>query len=186
MKKAKKVKSKVINKTVPPRVNEEYQQQQYEDFYTRLRVKIREQLDSWQKKREGKKKTAYAKLVELLFALPDLFHLSVKLLFDKKVPPENKGALVAGIVYVISPIDLIPDVIPVAGWVDDLIVIALALNKFLDTDDGVVADAQKKYWAGDEDVLKAIKRIIEVADSAVRFLPKELMKMTRDIFKGAK
>lgn len=161
-------------------------QQAYEDFYTKLRGKIRRQLNSWQKKKEGKRKTAYHNLVELLLVLPDIFHLSVKLFFDKKVPSGNKGALLAGIVYVISPIDFIPDVIPVAGWVDDLIVIALALNKFLDTDDEVVADAVKKYWAGEENIFKIIKHIIEVADSAVKFLPKELMKIARDIFRAAK
>jgi len=89
-----------------------------------------------------------------------------------------------GIVYVVSPIDLIPDVIPVAGWVDDLIVIAMALNTYLDTKDKQIAKVVKRYWAGDGDVFSTVKHIIEVADSAVKFLPSELMKMIKSIFKG--
>ena len=37
-------------------------------------------------------------------------------------------AIILAIIYVVFPIDLIPDVIPVIGWLDDLIVIGLALG----------------------------------------------------------
>jgi len=165
-------------------INEKNKERMYDDFYKKLRRKIERQLNSWKRKKRGKKRTPYDVLVELLFLLPDLFHLGVKLLFNKNLPSKNKGALLAGIVYVVSPIDLIPDVIPIAGWVDDLIVMAMALNRFFDTEDKRVAGAVKKYWAGDEDVFKIVKHVIEVADSAVKFLPSELMKMIRGIFKG--
>lgn len=41
---------------------------------------------------------------------------------------KSKGALLAGILYVMSPLDLLPDYLPVIGWVDDLVVAILALN----------------------------------------------------------
>ena len=50
---------------------------------------------------------------------------------DKKYREIPKGAmisLVAGIAYIVSPVDLIPDFIPVAGWLDDIAVIALILK----------------------------------------------------------
>jgi len=34
--------------------------------------------------------------------------------------------IVAAIIYIISPIDLVPDFIPVAGWLDDLAVLIVA------------------------------------------------------------
>lgn len=157
---------------------------EYDDFYKKLRRTVKRQLNAWRKKKKGKKKTSLDVLIEMLFLLPDLFHLSVRLLLDKKVPTENKGALVAGIAYLVSPIDLIPDAIPVYGYVDDLIVMALALNKFLDTKDKKVADAVKRHWAGDEDVFKVVKHIIAVADAAVEFLPKKLLRILKGMFKG--
>jgi len=164
--------------------NDKSSEQMYDDFYKKLRRKIRMQLNSWRKKRKGKKRTPYELLVEMLFLLPDLFHLAVKLFFDKNVPAKNKGTLLAAIVYVVSPIDLIPDVIPVAGWVDDLIVIAMALNKFLDTEDKRIKDAVDRHWAGEEDVFEVVKHIIELADSVVKFLPKNVIQRIKDMFKG--
>lgn len=37
--------------------------------------------------------------------------------------------IAAAALYIISPIDLIPDIVPVAGWADDLVVLLLALNQ---------------------------------------------------------
>ena len=37
--------------------------------------------------------------------------------------------ILAALAYIVSPIDLIPDFIPVAGWGDDLVVLLLALNQ---------------------------------------------------------
>jgi uncharacterized membrane protein YkvA (DUF1232 family) len=45
----------------------------------------------------------------------------------KETPWYAKAILVLLLVYLMSPIDLIPDVIPVLGMLDDIVVIALAL-----------------------------------------------------------
>ena len=164
--------------------NDKNSEQMYDDFYKKLRRRIKSQLNSWNKKRESKRRTPYELLVEMLFFLPDFFHLAVKLFFDKNVPAKNKGILLAAIVYVVSPIDLIPDVIPVAGWIDDLIVIAMALNKFLDTEDKRVKDAVERYWAGEEDIFEAIKHIIKLADSVAKSLPKNVIQIIKGMFKG--
>lgn len=37
--------------------------------------------------------------------------------------------IAAAALYIVSPIDLIPDIVPVAGWADDLVVLLLALNQ---------------------------------------------------------
>ena len=152
------------------------------DFYQKLRKKIREQLDKRKETEQDEEQTPFGKLVELLALLPDMFHLGVKLLLDKNVPAENKGALVAGLAYVISPIDLIPDNIPVAGWIDDLIVIVMAINKLIETEDEAVAAAVERHWAGKDDVFTTIKHILSVADTAVEFLPRKFMKIVKGMF----
>jgi uncharacterized membrane protein YkvA (DUF1232 family) len=37
--------------------------------------------------------------------------------------------VIAAILYILWPLDLIPDVVPIAGWADDLVVLLLALNQ---------------------------------------------------------
>ncbi|WP_139558791.1 YkvA family protein [Methylotetracoccus oryzae] len=154
----------------------------YFDFYQRLRARIRHSLA--RRKAPGPPaSSAFGGLVEYLSTLPDLFHLGVSLLLDKSVPSENKGALIAALVYVMSPIDLIPDALPIAGWVDDLIVIIVALNKFLETEKPEVAAAVRRHWAGDQDVFELLKHLLAVGDGAIEFFPKRLTRMMRDMFR---
>lgn len=62
------------------------------------------------------------------------FPLTVELLAaaialaDPTTPAWAKAILAAAIAYVISPLDAIPDVIPIAGWADDLGVLGAALS----------------------------------------------------------
>lgn len=45
---------------------------------------------------------------------------------DPQVPWHAKATGIAAIIYLISPIDLIPDVMPIIGWLDDLAMLPLA------------------------------------------------------------
>jgi uncharacterized membrane protein YkvA (DUF1232 family) len=61
------------------------------------------------------------------------FGLTINMLFDyfkgdyKEVPIDTLSAFVIMIAYVISPVDLIPDIIPIVGWIDDFVVIRFIL-----------------------------------------------------------
>ncbi len=46
---------------------------------------------------------------------------------SNSVPTWRKGVGLLAVLYVISPVDLIPDVVPVIGWLDDVGVLGLAL-----------------------------------------------------------
>ncbi|MBD1428413.1 MULTISPECIES: YkvA family protein [Sphingobacterium] len=46
-----------------------------------------------------------------------------------KVNAWNASIIVATIIYVVSPIDAIPDIIPVLGWLDDVTIVGYALSK---------------------------------------------------------
>jgi uncharacterized membrane protein YkvA (DUF1232 family) len=57
---------------------------------------------------------------------------------DPRIPERDKKVLLAMVALVISPIDLIPDWIPVVGQLDDLVMIALILDYFFTVLDGNV------------------------------------------------
>lgn len=93
---------------------------------------------------------------ELTALIPNLLVLFRGLLRDPRVPPSSKLWLWFTIAWLISPIDLIPEFIPVAGPLDDAIVAALVLRHVLRrTDRQVLAD----HWRGDSATLNAIIRL---------------------------
>jgi uncharacterized membrane protein YkvA (DUF1232 family) len=59
----------------------------------------------------------------LLRALPDVVRTIARLAADPVLPTAAKVALAAAVLYLVSPVDLIPDFIPVLGYLDDLILI---------------------------------------------------------------
>jgi uncharacterized membrane protein YkvA (DUF1232 family) len=131
-------------------------------FYEDLRQKAK----GWTNSKGG---AWGGKLGEYLFLLPDFFILVARLALDKRVPSKQK--LMAGgiVAYLIMPIDLIPDFIPVIGHVDDLVLVVLGLNMILnDIDAKVLAD----NWSGEGEVLEQMKKVTAAAE---RFLDKNLL-----------
>jgi uncharacterized membrane protein YkvA (DUF1232 family) len=63
---------------------------------------------------------------------PHYARLSNRLLRDKRLTPKQKAPLVAAIGYGLSPIDLVPGIVPVLGQLDDLIVLLGALRLTLE------------------------------------------------------
>jgi uncharacterized membrane protein YkvA (DUF1232 family) len=49
---------------------------------------------------------------------------------DSKVPGWRKFAVVGAMAYVLSPVDFVPDLIPLLGWLDDVGVVGAALAFF--------------------------------------------------------
>jgi uncharacterized membrane protein YkvA (DUF1232 family) len=127
-----------------------------DDFYQELRKRIRTWL-------EGKGKT-YQYADYLLFG-PDLFHLLSRLVLDKRIPSVEKAKLAGAIAYFMSPIDLIPEaIVGPAGYIDDIALAAYVLNRLINTGYGDIA---REHWAGDEDLLSVVQRILEVADNMI-------------------
>ena len=94
-------------------------------------------------------------MTQLLKALPELVRLIARLVRDPLLPRAAKIALAAAMVYLASPIDLIPDFIPVIGYLDDVLVAALLVDGILNwVDRGLVL----KYWPGSPDSLERLSR----------------------------
>jgi uncharacterized membrane protein YkvA (DUF1232 family) len=90
---------------------------------------------------------------ELITLIPNLLMLFRELLRDPRVPLGAKLWLGVAIVWIASPIDLIPEFIPVAGPLDDAIVAALVLRHLVRrTDPSVVFE----HWRGHPATLAAI------------------------------
>lgn len=139
-------------------------------FYDKVRRQLRDKLNEYRHKLGDR-------TADYLLLLPDLFVLFVRLARDKRVPKEPK--VVAGITlaYLISPIDIIPDVIFGVGWVDDVVLAVYAIKRIIvDVDQEIVLE----HWTGDADLLEKVQEIIEKADDLVGSRVVNAIKRTLD------
>lgn len=106
-----------------------------------------------------------------LMFLPNMVKLLGKMMTDGRVPVAEKALFIGAIVYVISPLDLIPDIFPFIGQVDDLYVVALVLLRLINrTDEAVV----RENWDGGGDIVSLANTIAGIAP---RFLPKRVARI---------
>lgn len=63
--------------------------------------------------------------------LPDFVRLFFRLLGDSRVAFMAKALLVASAAYAVSPLDFLPDVMPLLGQVDDLTIFVMACRMFI-------------------------------------------------------
>jgi uncharacterized membrane protein YkvA (DUF1232 family) len=89
--------------------------------------------------------------------VPDCIVLVSRLLGDPHVPRRHKLVLGVLVGYLVLPFDLVPDFIPVAGQLDDAIVVALVLRAVLRA--GGVARLQE-HWPGPDSSLAVLLRLI--------------------------
>ncbi|PYM91791.1 MAG: hypothetical protein DME04_17735 [Candidatus Rokuibacteriota bacterium] len=95
----------------------------------------------------------------LLRALPDVVRTIAGLAVDPVLPKAAKIALAAAVLYLVSPVDLIPDFIPVLGYFDDLLVAAIVVDGMLSyVNRGLVL----KYWPGSPESLERVARSARV------------------------
>jgi uncharacterized membrane protein YkvA (DUF1232 family) len=88
--------------------------------------------------------------------VPDCVVLVRRLLRDPRVPRRRKLALVLLAAYLVVPIDLVPDFIPVAGQLDDAILVALVLRYLVR---GGGEALVREHWPGPARSLAVATRI---------------------------
>jgi uncharacterized membrane protein YkvA (DUF1232 family) len=88
--------------------------------------------------------------------IPDCIVVCSRLLREPCVPRRQKLLLVALAGYLALPFDLVPDFIPVAGQLDDVIIVALVLRSFLRSGGEPVVRA---HWPGPERTLALVLRL---------------------------
>jgi uncharacterized membrane protein YkvA (DUF1232 family) len=63
--------------------------------------------------------------------VPNFVRLFVRLLREKRVPVPAKVLFAAAVVYCVSPMDFLPDLVPLLGQVDDLALFVMACRAFI-------------------------------------------------------
>ncbi len=149
----------------------------FEDFYQKLRTKINKWIRSGRLYKKTGKWTDH--FLQYLLVLPDMAHLMIKLFIDKEVPNIIKGYLLVALAYLVSPIDIVPDFIPVAGFIDDLMVLVIFLNKIINSADTKLLNKIKNLWAGEDDVFIKVKEIITVMNEISSNIPKSIYKFMK-------
>ncbi len=104
------------------------------------------------------------RLREYALLLPRLAKLVWRLARDPRVPARSKAMLFVLGGYLVSPVDVIPDFLPGLGQIDDVVIIAFALDQILNrVPEQVVFD----HWEGDEDVLQVVREVLDIATAFV-------------------
>ena len=92
----------------------------------------------------------------LVRLVPDCVVLFKRLLTDPRVDWWRKVVLVGVIAYVVSPIDLVPDFVPIAGQLDDAILVVIAIRVLLR---GSGPRLLSEHWPGPARSLEFIRRL---------------------------
>ena len=87
--------------------------------------------------------------------VPDCVVLFKRLLQDERVSRARKLLLAVLVAYLAMPLDVVPDFIPVAGQLDDAILVALVLRTVLR---GAGTELVREHWPGPESSLTLILR----------------------------
>jgi len=88
--------------------------------------------------------------------IPDCIVLVTRLARDPRVPRRRKLLLVGLAGYLALPFDLVPDFIPIAGQLDDAVVVALVLRSFVRSGGEALV---RELWPGPEHSLGLILRL---------------------------
>ncbi|NOJ61612.1 DUF1232 domain-containing protein [Arthrobacter sp. 260] len=93
---------------------------------------------------------------DTLRLLPDLLRLLRSLTADRSLPSGVRIRLVLLLVYLLMPIDVVPDFLPVIGYADDVIIIALVLRSVIHrAGPGTLI----KHWTGSTGGLQVVMRL---------------------------
>lgn len=111
------------------------------------------------------------RMTNFLMFLPNMAKLLGRLLKDTRVPTTEKALFLGAIVYFVSPIDLIPDIFPFIGQVDDIYVIALTLLRLINRSDATVV---REHWSGGGDIVSLVDSIAGIAPA---LLPKRVSRV---------
>ena len=110
----------------------------------------------------------------MLTSLKEMGTFLTAVVADQRIPERDRHILGAMVVLVISPIDLIPDWIPVFGQLDDLVLIALILDYFFSVlDESVLLT----HWPWDMKKFVTLKRFAKtIGIFAPNLLKKKIWK----------
>lgn len=93
---------------------------------------------------------------EALRLLPDTVRLLRRIAADRSLPRGVRARLWLLLAYLLFPLDLVPDFIPVIGYADDVVIATAALRSVVRH---AGSEAVRRHWPGSEDGLTALWRV---------------------------
>src|SRR4051794_31377459 len=93
---------------------------------------------------------------DALRLLPDVLRLVRRLAGDQSLPRGVRVRLFVLLAYLASPIDLVPDFVPVLGYADDVVVVAVVLRSVVRA---AGPAAVEEHWRGSPDGLVLVRRL---------------------------
>jgi len=115
--------------------------------------------------------TLRRRMKNLLLFIPNLILLSGRLMVDPRVPAKERLLVAGAIIYVIIPLDLIPDMLPFIGQVDDAYLISLTLLRLMSTTDPKLV---REHWNGGGDIVELVGSMATIAG---KLLPQKIRRV---------
>jgi uncharacterized membrane protein YkvA (DUF1232 family) len=100
---------------------------------------------------------------DVLRLLPDVVRLVRRLAADRTLPRGVRLRLWLLLAYLLSPIDLVPDFVPVLGYADDVVVVAWTLRSVVRRSG---TDALHRHWPGQPAGLAVVRRVAGLTPGA--------------------
>lgn len=95
-------------------------------------------------------------LAEAIRLMPDLLRLLRRLAADRNLPRGVHARLVLLMIYLALPVDLVPDFVPVLGYADDAIIVAITLRSVVRR---AGMEAVRAHWPGTDSGFAALARL---------------------------
>jgi uncharacterized membrane protein YkvA (DUF1232 family) len=106
-----------------------------------------------------------SQMKELLLLLPRMVRLVLRLARDPRVSRSDKVILGGTVLYVLVPLDFLPDMVPFIGQIDDAYLVAISVLRMLNRADPAVV---REHWDGNIDIQRLATSVVNVASN---FLP---------------
>lgn len=119
-------------------------------------------------------------VLDVIRHIPDYLRLLAGLITDRRVSGVDKLLVAGAIAYILAPIDLIPDIIPFLGQVDDVFLLTTALERLVSNAGSTVL---LKHWRGDPGAL-SMTTFRQVIAAAALFLPGRMRGRLRRMVRG--
>lgn len=100
-----------------------------------------------------------ARLRDALRLIPDVVRLIRALAADPTLPRAVRWRLGALLAYLVVPIDLVPDFIPLVGYADDAVIVAVGLRWVIKA---AGVEPIDRHWAGTPEGLRVVKRLVGI------------------------
>ncbi len=107
----------------------------------------------------GRRSAEPARLRDGVRLLPDVLRLVRRLAGDSSLPRGVRWRLAFLLAYLVLPVDLVPDFIPVAGYADDVLLVVWVLRSVVRA---AGPDALDRHWPGTPDGLEVVRRLVGI------------------------